>query len=77
MLFFCEKREGKNPICKILKVTHFIDDRLEVLGYLETVENKFLFNPDDAEVRRHQQHSNSVVRIPNWNELVQKIKSTL
>lgn len=42
-LFFCEKREGKVPIAKRLGLTAFIDDRIDVLGYLSHIEDRFLF----------------------------------
>ena len=31
---FCRDRPGKEPICRELRLTHFVDDRLDVLGYL-------------------------------------------
>src|SRR5687767_13287048 len=32
-IHFCRKREEKAPICARLGITHFVDDRLEVLSY--------------------------------------------
>ena len=41
---FCRDRPGKLPICRELQVTHFIDDRLDVLEHLRgTVPHLFLF----------------------------------
>src|SRR5262245_58587561 len=43
-LRFCRDREGKEPICRELGLTHFVDDRLDVLGYLNgTVPARFWF----------------------------------
>jgi len=39
---FCLKREQKAPICAELGITHFIDDKLEVLSYLTTVSDRYL-----------------------------------
>ncbi len=72
-VFFCETREGKAPICEILGVTHFIDDRLEVLGYMKTVSKKFLFRPNNSEISRNSQHVNSVIRVESWQELLNVI----
>lgn len=72
-VFFCETREGKAPICETLGVTHFIDDRLEVLGYLKSVSNKFLFHPEEKEIALNSQHKDSVIRVENWQELLDLI----
>lgn len=40
---FVRKRPEKHPICQQLSVTHFIDDRLDVLGHLTTVGHRYLF----------------------------------
>ncbi|MEO1280156.1 MAG: hypothetical protein AAFV69_00320 [Pseudomonadota bacterium] len=42
-VYFCEKRKDKAPIAENLGLSAFIDDRPDVLGHLETVENKILF----------------------------------
>jgi hypothetical protein len=40
---FVRKRPEKHPICEQLGVTHFIDDRLDVLAHLATVDRRYLF----------------------------------
>ncbi len=40
---FVRNRPEKHPICERLGVTHFIDDRLDVLGHLATVDRCYLF----------------------------------
>jgi hypothetical protein len=43
-LYFCAKRSDKAAICRRLQVTHFVDDRSEVLWHLrEDVNNLYLF----------------------------------
>lgn len=49
---FCRTREEKAPICKRLKVTHFIDDRFDVLSYLEMLPNRYLFQPREKDLAR-------------------------
>lgn len=44
-LNFCRARRDKAPICARLQITHFIDDRLDVLAYLTMVPHQFLFDP--------------------------------
>lgn len=43
---FCRERADKAQICERLGLTHFVDDRLEVLGYLRgIVATRILFAP--------------------------------
>ena len=69
-LHFCRKRQEKAPICLGLGISHFIDDRLEVLGYLESVPNRYLFRPDPREVERHRGHLAKVIRVDGWDEVL-------
>ena len=49
---FCRERKDKAPICAQLGVTHFVDDRLDVLDFLETVDRKYLFQPRPGDLAR-------------------------
>lgn len=40
---FVRERRDKAAVCQRLEVTHFVDDRLDVLAYLETVGHRYLF----------------------------------
>lgn len=73
---FCRERKDKAIICRDLGITHFVDDRLEVLSYLETVKHQFLFNPLEAEVEKNRHHLGSVVRVATWSELVALVLKT-
>ena len=66
---FCRQRQEKAPLCEALGVTHFVDDKLEVLGYLATVPHRFLFDPVEAEVQKFKQHLPFVTRVANWKQL--------
>lgn len=45
-VYFCERREEKARICAVLGITHFIDDRLDVLEHMEgVVRYRYLFGP--------------------------------
>lgn len=69
-LHFCRQRQEKAPICETLELTHFIDDRLEVLGYLESVPNLYLFHPTAGEVEKHARHLHRVHRVESWDEVL-------
>lgn len=73
---FCRERREKAPICQQLGVTHFIDDRLEVLGYLETVSNLYLFQPIESEVKRFSRFLPKVKRMNSWQEVLQDLTTT-
>jgi hypothetical protein len=66
---FCRERHEKAGICEALGITHFVDDRLEVLGYLTSVPNRFLFQPQANEVQRYAQHLPNVTRVESWQEV--------
>jgi hypothetical protein len=73
---FCRTREGKAPIAERLGLTHFVDDRLEVLSHLTTVPHRYLFRPDDAEVERFRAHLPTVRRAESWADLVETLART-
>ena len=69
-LHFCRQRQDKAPICEALGLTHFIDDRLEVLSYLKTVPNLYLFHPTASEVEKHVRHLHRVHRVESWDDVL-------
>lgn len=69
-LHFCLERRDKGPICNDLGITHFVDDKLEVLSYLESVPCRYLFCPSDREIARYRRHLPSVIRMDSWSELL-------
>jgi hypothetical protein len=71
---FCRRRADKAPIAASLGLTHFVDDRLEVLGYMRGVANRYLFKPRPPEVARNAQHLPLVRRVDGWPELVTAIQ---
>lgn len=69
-IHFCIERHEKAPICEQLGITHFIDDKLEVLSYLPFVKSRYLYQPNEKEVRKYAQHLKEVTRVDSWKELV-------
>ena len=70
---FCRERRDKATICEQLGLTHFVDDRLEVLSYLTTVPHRYLFNGRTHEIKRFRQALASVTAVADWGELVRAI----
>lgn len=72
-LHFCRERKNKAVICHNLGISHFIDDRLEVLSCLDQVPNLYLFKPNPDEIKRYEIHLEKVTRIESWEDLLKKI----
>lgn len=72
---FCRTRPGKAPIARRLGLTHFVDDRLEVLGYLDSVPHRYLFRPRRAEVAAHAALLPRVHPVGSWAELADLLRA--
>lgn len=60
---FCRQRPDKAGICKELGITHFVDDRRDVLGHMRgVVENLYLFGPQKSAA------PSWVTATPTWRE---------
>jgi hypothetical protein len=61
-LRFCLERPQKALHCRELAITHFVDDRPDVLGHLEgVVPNRFLFGP-----QKKPRRLRDVVPVLSW-----------
>ena len=70
-LRFCFERHEKAGHCRELGLTHFLDDRLDVLGHLEeVVPRRFLFGPQEPGTIVPQ----SIVRVADWKAALDKIR---
>jgi len=60
---FCRERAQKTPICAELGITHFIDDRADVLEPMRgIVGNRFLFGPQ----RKPMTSDTGLVLVEDW-----------
>jgi hypothetical protein len=72
-LRFCFERHEKAGHCRDLGLTHFVDDRLDVLGHLEgVVAQRFLFGPQ----RPGTTIPPAITHIPAWDHAVAAILAT-
>lgn len=69
---FCRERHEKAGICEELGITHFVDDRLEVLSHLTMVGTLYLFQPRLDEVHQFRQHLHRVHQVRSWKEILAK-----
>jgi hypothetical protein len=68
-LEFCLKFWEKEPICKRLGITHFIDDRPRVLNCLTSVGTLYAFNPEAKAMSEYTQQKPMIV-VRSWDELL-------
>ena len=65
---FCRQRHEKGEIAARLGLTHFVDDRLEVLSYLRTVAVRCLFRGRPAELQSYAHLLPQVAQVATWSE---------
>lgn len=73
---FCRKRHEKAPICTALGITDFVDDRLEVLSYMNAVPRRYLFRPDPSEIAEFSRHLPAVIQVKEWSEVAEQLLRT-
>lgn len=72
-LRFCRERREKAEHALTLGLTHFIDDRFDVLHHLEgLVPNRFLFGPQ----RRPYTSAPTLTHVRDWRALLHAITGT-
>lgn len=78
-LNFVRERADKADVCAFLGITHFIDDRLDVLGHLEgVVAHRFWFAPSsEAATDAAPATQMGVVPVTDWSDAEAKIRSTM
>ena len=68
-IHFCLKRPEKGPIAAGLGLTHFIDDRADVLEFMTEVPIRYLFGPQD------EPYAGSVAMTPvlTWQDVLKQL----
>jgi hypothetical protein len=71
---FCRERHEKAIICKELGITHFIDDRLEVLSHLVgAVPHLYLFQSRADDVDAFRRFLPHVRPMSRWSDIVEAL----
>ncbi len=66
-VFFTLEKSEKAPIAHMLGLTHFIDDRMEVLHYMNKVKYKYALNPSLEQIQHWP--STTVYVGKNWDNI--------
>ncbi|MFW5416431.1 hypothetical protein J0910_07395 [Nocardiopsis sp. CNT-189] len=76
-LHFVRERPDKAPVAARLGVTHFVDDRLDVLVHLDSVPHRYLFTGGLGEEEPPSAVPGWAVRADTWPELTRLILGSL
>lgn len=75
--FFCLKREEKAPIASRLGITHFVDDRTEVLSHMKDVYHRYAMNPEPDQLAKFPLNDGQrrwpMVQVYSWKDCVNTI----
>lgn len=67
----CAERHEKAPICVELGITHFVDDRAEVLSHMiDKVQNIYLFKSPDGDREEFALILPKLHKVETWPELL-------
>jgi hypothetical protein len=61
----CDTDAAKAIACRDLGITHFVDDRIEVLELLASVTRRYFFTSEDA----HRSLPSNIVRVASWSAI--------
>ena len=75
-VFTKHARGDKAPLCAELGVTHFVDDRLDVLATLTTVEYRFLFTGGLGSARPDRT-GRGVQAASDWDGLARLLRASV
>ena len=76
-LHFVRTRADKSPVCVSLGVTHFVDDRLDVLEALGSVANQYLFTGGQVGAASAPKVPKRFVLAQTWPGLVARIRESV
>lgn len=65
-VYWCEQRCEKAPIVDKLGLTHFIDDRPEVMNYLSNEVVKIFINPDPSDLYDYRDDIQNFTVCSDW-----------
>ena len=72
-IIYCRTFAEKAQIAGRLGLTHFVDDRLEVMVGFNNGEKLYLFQPDEQKSAPFSQHANKVQEVWSWREIIADI----
>ncbi len=68
---FCLERPEKAGICERLGITHFVDDRLEILSSMQSMKTRYLFQSRAEEIKKYVHFLDQVKQVSTWQEILE------
>ena len=66
------------PICKKLFITHFIDDRFDVLEHMfNKVPYLYWMQPSKSDKIKYQSDTHPIIPVAGWSEIVDQLPKTM
>lgn len=72
-IYFCMERSDKAPMCRKLGITHFVDDRLDVLRSLQTVPYRFLLDTGSRLSESKPGFAQSIRAVTSWGQIAEAL----
>jgi hypothetical protein len=72
-LYFCFERRDKSLFVKALNINIMIDDRPEVMAYLDYDVIKFLISPDEKDLNQYKDKLFNTKIVYSWLEIEQSL----
>lgn len=73
-IYFTAERGEKTGICESLGITHFVDDRIEVLSsMIDKVPHLFVYKPREEELKELKKLLPHMNVVEEWDEIVKRI----
>ncbi|WP_329110159.1 hypothetical protein OG792_14770 [Micromonospora sp. NBC_01699] len=76
-LHFVRERRDKAPVCQRLGITHFVDDRLDVLAHLDGVEHRYLFRGGIGDQAPEAALPDWVTTVDTWAGLATRLAGSV
>ena len=74
---FCRERADKAEIARHLRLTHFVDDRPEVMSHMDPAIHRVLFQPDRDDAARFAPLIRGVPLVETWDAAEAALLATL
>gem|GEM_PF-1283240 len=75
-LHFVRRRPDKAPVCARLGITHFVDDRVDVLVHMTTVAHRYLFLGDTPNRAPTGPVPPWVIPVTSWLDLADRLATS-
>ncbi|MFD0774877.1 hypothetical protein ACFQZ2_13135 [Streptomonospora algeriensis] len=76
-LHFVPERADKAPVCERLGITHFVDDRIDVLRHLGTVPHRYLFTGGGGADDAPSELPEWVQQVAAWPDLAEAVRRSV